>query len=148
MSASYRGHRRGHCFPPPVRPLTQRLQASRRNRCWPGAFEGRSSRLLADTAPQAGSCRGLSYASVTGDLLISYTHSGLAAVTVTPASGGSLILLIADDDTAATIWRQDTADGTPVIVAGPALLRGASACDLGAVSLTNLGTVRTAGWRG
>ena len=66
-----------------------------------------------------------SYDATTGDLLISYTHSGLTAVTVTAAAGGSLTLLIADDDTAATIWRQDTEHGTPVIVAGPALLRGA-----------------------
>jgi Glycosyl hydrolases family 35/Beta-galactosidase, domain 2/Beta-galactosidase, domain 3 len=65
------------------------------------------------------------YDAATGDLLISYAHSGLAAVTVTPASGGPLSLLIADDDTAAAIWRQDTPDGTPVIAAGPALLRGA-----------------------
>jgi len=61
-----------------------------------------------------------SYDSSTGDLLISYTHSGLAAVTVTPASGSPLTLLIADDNTAATIW----CDGD-VIVAGPALLRSA-----------------------
>jgi beta-galactosidase GanA len=66
-----------------------------------------------------------SYDPATGDLLISYTHSGLAAVTVTPAAGAPLTLLIADDDTAATIWRQETADGTPVIVAGPVLVRDA-----------------------
>jgi beta-galactosidase GanA len=59
-----------------------------------------------------------SYDATSGDLLISYTHDGLAAVTVTPASGTTLTLLVADDDTAATIWR----DGD-VIVAGPALLR-------------------------
>jgi len=61
-----------------------------------------------------------SYDTGTGDLLISYPHNGLAAVTI----GETLTLLIADDDTAATIWRHgDT------IVAGPALLRGAEIQD-------------------
>ena len=68
----------------------------------------------------AGSNVMTSYDASTGDLLISYSHNGLAAITVTPASGSALTLLIADDDTAATIWQ----DGD-VIVAGPALLRGA-----------------------
>jgi beta-galactosidase GanA len=61
-----------------------------------------------------------SYDPTTGDLLISYTHQGLNAVTVTPQTGSPLTLLIADDDTAATIWR----DGD-IIVAGPVLLRRA-----------------------
>jgi hypothetical protein len=71
------------------------------------------------------------YDATTGDLLISYTHDGLTAVTVTPASGAPLTLLVADDDTAATIWRQDLPDGGAsgesgaVLVAGPALLRKA-----------------------
>jgi beta-galactosidase GanA len=72
-----------------------------------------------------------SYDASTGDLLISYTHSGLAAITITPvkgegeAGGGKpLTLLVADDDTAATIWRADS-----VIVAGPALLRDAEIRD-------------------
>jgi beta-galactosidase GanA len=71
-----------------------------------------------------------SYDQATGDLLIGYAHDGLAAVTVTPATGGPLTLLIADDDTAATIWRYDVpaghgSPGGAVIVAGPALLRTA-----------------------
>jgi beta-galactosidase GanA len=61
-----------------------------------------------------------SYDSTTGDLLISYTHDGITPVTVTPATGAPLTLLVADDDTAATIWRHGD-----VIVAGPALLREA-----------------------
>lgn len=65
------------------------------------------------------------YDPATGDLLLSYTHSGLAAVTVTPATGEPLTLLVADDDTAATIWRQDMPGGDAVLVAGPALLRKA-----------------------
>jgi beta-galactosidase GanA len=65
-----------------------------------------------------------SYDAASGDLLVSYTHSGLAAITVTPAAGAPLTLLVADDDTAATIWSSGTADGA-VIVSGPALLRRA-----------------------
>jgi beta-galactosidase GanA len=65
------------------------------------------------------------YDPATGDLLVSYTHSGLTAVTVTPVSGEPLTLLVADDDTAATIWRYDLPDGDAVLVAGPALLRKA-----------------------
>jgi beta-galactosidase GanA len=70
------------------------------------------------------------YNATTGDLLISYTHGGLTAVTVTPASGTPLTLLIADDSTAATIWREGN-----IIVAGPALLRSAETKN-GALYLT------------
>ena len=65
------------------------------------------------------------YDSTTGDTLITYTHDGLATATVTPENGAELTLLIADDDTAATIWRGDLPGGEAVIVAGPALLRTA-----------------------
>lgn len=61
-----------------------------------------------------------SYDATTGDLLISYAHSGLAEVTVAEKAGKPLTLVIADDATAATIWRHGD-----VIVAGPALLRDA-----------------------
>jgi Beta-galactosidase, domain 3/Beta-galactosidase jelly roll domain len=44
---------------------------------------------------------------------------------VTPAAGEPLTLLIADDDTAATIWRHDLPGNEAVLVAGPALLRKA-----------------------
>jgi hypothetical protein len=65
------------------------------------------------------------YDATTGDLLVSYTHDGLTAVTVTLASGDPLVLLVADDDTAGTIWRYDIPGAGAVIVAGPALLRRA-----------------------
>ena len=60
-----------------------------------------------------------------GDLRLNYKHSGLARVLVT---GGErpLLLLLGTDEVAATFWRQQTASG-PVLVRGPALLRGAAA---------------------
>ena len=61
-----------------------------------------------------------------GDLRLDYGHSGLARVAI---SGGGrarpLLLLLADDTTAATFWRQDT-DSGPVIVRGPSLVRSAA----------------------
>ena len=68
--------------------------------------------------------------NTTGDLLIGYTHSGVAEVRVTPAGAGTggtaqpLLLLVADDDASATFWRHDTPAGA-VLVNGPDLVRTA-----------------------
>jgi beta-galactosidase GanA len=65
--------------------------------------------------------------SATGDLRLNYTHNGLVEVLV--AGSGStapLLLLIADDDTAATFWRLDDATVGPVLVRGPELVRTVS----------------------
>ena len=62
----------------------------------------------------------------TGQLRLNYQHNGLK--TILMSGGGSstpLTLLIADDNTAATFWRQDTGTG-PVLARGPALLRTAT----------------------
>ncbi len=68
----------------------------------------------------------VSWDGTRGDLRLDYAHDGLARVLV---SGGGrarpLLLLLADDTTAATFWRQDTAAG-PVLVRGPALVRDAT----------------------
>ena len=56
-----------------------------------------------------------------GDLRLNYAHDGLTVVQV-GSGAGSLLLLLADDDTAATFWRADTPAGA-VLVGGPALLR-------------------------
>ena len=68
----------------------------------------------------------VSWDGTRGDLRLDYAHDGLARVLV---SGGGrarpLLLLLADDTTAATFWRQDTAAG-PVLVRGPALVRDAA----------------------
>lgn len=62
----------------------------------------------------------------TGDLLLSYTHDGIAQVRVDPGGAGRpLLLLLIDDDAAATCWRLDTEAG-PVIVSGPELVRSAT----------------------
>ncbi|MFM0644220.1 beta-galactosidase [Paraburkholderia bryophila] len=61
----------------------------------------------------------------TGLLRLNYQHNGLIRISI--AGGGSatpLMLLVADDNTAATFWRQETAAG-PVLAQGPALLRTA-----------------------
>jgi len=60
-----------------------------------------------------------------GDLRLNYTHSGLARVLVTPAGGGTpLLLLLTTDSQAATFWRYETSAG-PVLVRGPSLVRTA-----------------------
>ena len=74
----------------------------------------------------AGSPVTSSWNPATGDLLLSYTHSGVTQVRVDP--GGTarpLLLLLIDDDAAATFWRLDTSAG-PVIVSGPELVRSAT----------------------
>ncbi|MFZ1993488.1 MAG: beta-galactosidase [Solirubrobacteraceae bacterium] len=65
-----------------------------------------------------------------GDLRLDYQHTGLLRVTITPARGRPLLLLIADKPTAETFWRQDTAAG-PVLVRGTHLLRTAVSGDDG-----------------
>jgi beta-galactosidase GanA len=67
-----------------------------------------------------------SWNPATGDLLLSYSHIGITQVRVDPGgSGRPLLLLVADDDAAAALWRLDTSAG-PVIVSGPALVRTAT----------------------
>ncbi|MEU4239797.1 beta-galactosidase [Actinoplanes sp. NPDC026619] len=60
------------------------------------------------------------YDPATGDLRISYAHSGLIRVRVTAAGRAPLTLLIADEATAATFWRVDS-----TLVRGPQLVRSA-----------------------
>ncbi|MEV6916576.1 beta-galactosidase [Amycolatopsis sp. NPDC051106] len=59
-----------------------------------------------------------------GDLRLNYVHNGLARVRISGGGRPPVTLLLADDATADTFWRQDTAAG-PVLVRGPALLRTA-----------------------
>ncbi|MCW2875396.1 MAG: beta-galactosidase [Streptomyces oryziradicis] len=57
-----------------------------------------------------------------GDLMLDYTHLGLARVLVQPTGGGTpLLLLLADDATADTFWRVG-----PSLVRGPELVRTAA----------------------
>ncbi|HEY7048445.1 MAG TPA: beta-galactosidase [Jatrophihabitantaceae bacterium] len=65
------------------------------------------------------------YDATTGDLRLNYTHTGLARVLITPASGRPLLLLIGTDQEAAKFWVSSTAAG-PVLVYGSHLLRTAS----------------------
>ncbi|RSM36340.1 beta-galactosidase [Amycolatopsis balhimycina DSM 5908] len=59
-----------------------------------------------------------------GDLRLNYVHNGLARVRISGGGRAPVTLLLADDATADTFWRQDTAAG-PVLVRGPAILRTA-----------------------
>ncbi len=68
--------------------------------------------------------------AATGDLRLNYTHRGLTRVTITPAGGRPLLLLLADKATAGTFWRADTSAG-PVLVRGTHLLRTATSRDGG-----------------
>jgi beta-galactosidase GanA len=63
--------------------------------------------------------------ATTGDLRLDYTHSGLTELRITGGGRRPLTLLLADDATADTFWRQDTAAG-PVLVRGPELIRTAT----------------------
>src|SRR5207302_6348953 len=62
---------------------------------------------------------------VRGDLRLNYAHDGLAEVLVSDGGARPLLLLLADEATAARFWRQDTAAGM-VLELGPALVRSAS----------------------
>jgi beta-galactosidase GanA len=74
----------------------------------------------------AGSPVTSSWDQTTGDLLLSYTHSGVTQVRVDPGgTGRPLLLVLIDDIAAATFWRLDTSAG-PVLVSGPALVRSAT----------------------
>jgi beta-galactosidase GanA len=61
-----------------------------------------------------------------GQLDIDYAHSALAQVRITGGGRDPLMLLIARQTIADTMWRQDTAAG-PVVERGPALVRTAQA---------------------
>jgi beta-galactosidase GanA len=62
-----------------------------------------------------------SYDAASGDLRLNYTHHGLAEVQITGGDRPQLTLLLADEPTAGTFWRQDTAAG-PVLERGPELV--------------------------
>ncbi len=74
------------------------------------------------------------YDAATGDLRLDYTHDGLTEVRILARDLPPLLLLIADDTTAGTFWRQDTGAG-PVLERGPELVRTAAVRG-DAVSLT------------
>ncbi|MET3805079.1 beta-galactosidase GanA [Nakamurella sp. UYEF19] len=60
-----------------------------------------------------------------GDLRLDYTHTGLAQVRISGGGRPTLTLLLADQDTADSFWRQDTVAG-PVLERGPELVRTAT----------------------
>jgi beta-galactosidase GanA len=64
------------------------------------------------------------YDASTGDLRLDYSHSGLTQVRISGGGRPALTLLLADEPTAGTFWRQDTAAG-PVLERGPELVRTA-----------------------
>jgi beta-galactosidase GanA len=64
------------------------------------------------------------YDPASGDLRLNYTHAGLAQVRITGGGRTPLTLLLADQSTADTFWRQDTAAG-PILERGPQLVREA-----------------------
>jgi beta-galactosidase GanA len=74
-------------------------------------------RVLAGAATAA-------YDPATGDLRLSYTHQGLTRVRVTAPGRPAFTLLLADQSTADTFWRVDSAAG-PVLARGPQLVRTA-----------------------
>jgi Beta-galactosidase, domain 3 len=74
------------------------------------------------------------YDPATGDLRLDYVHNGLSEVRIHGGNRPQLLLLIADDNTAGTFWRQDTASG-PVLERGPELVRSASTAG-GSLALT------------
>jgi beta-galactosidase GanA len=65
-----------------------------------------------------------SWDAATGDLRLTYVHSGLTRVRVSGGGRPALELLLADSDTASTFWRLDSNAG-PVLVRGPYLVRSA-----------------------
>ena len=65
------------------------------------------------------------YDPATGDLRLDYVHHGLIEVEISGGNRPPLLLLIADDSTAGTFWRQNTSAG-PVLERGPELVRGAA----------------------
>ena len=75
----------------------------------------------------SGSAPSSSWDPATGDLLLDYTHDGIGEILVTPpgTSGRPLLLIVADDNSAASLWRLNTPAGA-VIVYGPELLRTAA----------------------
>jgi beta-galactosidase GanA len=75
-----------------------------------------------------------SYDAATGDLRLDYAHAGLARVRIAGGGRPPLLLLLADDATAGTFWREDTGAG-PVLVRGPELVRTAT-IDHGTLRLT------------
>ena len=83
--------------------------------------------LRYDTAPDVrvlGGAAASAYDPATGDLRLAYTHSGLTTVRITAAGRPPLTLLLADQTTADTFWRVDSAAG-PVLARGPQLVRTA-----------------------
>lgn len=95
-----------------------------------------------------------------GTLRLNYRHDGLARVLIDGAEGRSLLLLLADDATAATFWQVPSNEG-PVLVRGPYLVREVSVSSAGAtaslkgdaaqpgeVEFFNPGTVKSLGWNG
>jgi beta-galactosidase GanA len=65
------------------------------------------------------------YDAATGDLRLNYAHGDLAQVSITGGGRPPMLLLLAGQSTADSMWRQDTAAG-PVLERGPALVRTAS----------------------
>ena len=65
------------------------------------------------------------YDPTTGDLRLDYVHNGLAEVQISGGGRPPLTLLLADNTTADSFWRQDTSDG-PVLEQGPELVRTAT----------------------
>ncbi|HEY7048136.1 MAG TPA: beta galactosidase jelly roll domain-containing protein, partial [Jatrophihabitantaceae bacterium] len=74
------------------------------------------------------------YDAATGDLRLDYTHNGLARVQISGGGRPTETLLLADDATAGTFWREDTTAG-PALVRGPELVRTATS-DHGTLRLT------------
>jgi beta-galactosidase GanA len=72
--------------------------------------------------------RGMSstYDAATGDLRLTYPHSGLNTVQIAGGGRPPLTLLLADQSTADTFWRVDSNAG-PILVRGPQLVRTARA---------------------
>ncbi|WP_375289889.1 beta-galactosidase [Qipengyuania sp.] len=61
-----------------------------------------------------------------GDLILTYSHSGLARVAIEGGGRPASTLLIADEETGWQFWKQETTSGD-ILVRGPELLREASA---------------------